>query len=116
MSAHLSIQDSVSTLPASNGDRDYEQEFDAPGLTGGPRPYLLYKANPASGRSVQLQMQLNGVTIVNQSLDTDVSRSFHEIFDEGVLRAQDNTLRVLVPNSDPGSVEVSDLVLVYATA
>jgi hypothetical protein len=110
---HRSIQDNTTTLPQPNGDRDFEKEFDAPGLNGDTRPFLSYRVNPADDSGVRLQMELNGIEIVDQTIDTTVSRTFNEVFDEGVLRESGNTLRVFVPNDEPGSLEISDLIMVY---
>lgn len=111
--SHRSIQDSTTTLPTSNGDRDFTQEFDAPGLNGETRPFLSYRVTPPDDSGVRLQIELNGTEIVDQVIDTTVSRTFNEIFDEGVLQTSGNELRVFVPNDEPGSVTVSDLIMVY---
>jgi hypothetical protein len=119
-SSHRSIQDSTTTLPASNGDRDFEQAFDAPGLSSTTsthaRPYLSYRVNPGDDSGVRVVMELNGTEIVNQTIDTTVSRTFNEIFDHGILQASGNELRVFVPNDEPGTVQVQDLVMVYTSA
>jgi len=118
--SHRSIQDSTTTLPQTNGDRDFDQDFDAPGLSSSTsthsRPFLSYRVNPGSDAGVRVVMELNGVSIVDQVIDTTVSRTFNEIFDHGVLRTTGNELRVFVPDSEPGSVTVSDLVMVYTAA
>ena len=118
-SKHRSLQTSSTTLPTSNGDRDFELEFNAPNLTGNDnihgRPYVSYRANPNSDAGVRLQMELNEVEILDQRLSTDASRNLVEIFDHGILRNQDNTLRVFVPDDEPGSIEVSDILVVYTT-
>ena len=118
-SKHRSLQTSSTTLPTSSGDRDFELEFNAPRLTGNDnthsRPYVSYRANPNSDAGVRLQMELNEVEILDQRLSTDASRNLVEIFDHGILRNQDNTLRVFVPDDEPGSIEVSDLLVVYTT-
>lgn len=117
---HRSLQDSTTTLPTSSGDRDFEIDFDAPGLSSTnsthARPYLSYRVNPGSDAGVHVLMELNNTTIVDQTIDTTVSRQFDEIFDHGVLETNDNTLRVFVPNNEPGSVTVSDLIMVYPEA
>ena len=116
-SSHRSIQDSTTTLPLSDGDRDFEQEFDAPGLSSSTsthtRPYLSYRVNPGDDSGVRVVMELNGTEIVDQTIDTTVSRTFNEIFDHGILQANGNELRVFVPDNEPGTVSVSDLVVVY---
>jgi len=118
--SHRSIQDSTTTLPQTNGDRDFEQEFDAPGLSTTTsthaRPYLSYRVNPADDSGVRVVIELNGAEIVDQTIDTTVSRTFNEIFDHGILKVNDNELRVFVPDDEPGSVTVSDLVMVYTSA
>jgi hypothetical protein len=119
-SKHRSLQDSSTTLPTSNGDRDFEIDFNAPSLTTNDavhgRPYVSYRANPNGSAGVRLQMELNGTEIVDQTLSTDASRNLVEIFDHGILRNQNNTLRVFVPNDEPGSITVSDVVVVYTAA
>ena len=72
--------------------------------------------NPGSDAGVRVQIELNGTEIVDQTIDTTVSRTFNEIFDHGVLVGTDNKLRIFVPNNEPGSVTVSDLVMVYTAA
>jgi hypothetical protein len=111
---HRSIQDSDTSLPQSNGDRDFTQEFTAPGLNQNTRPFLSYRVNPASDTAVRLQMELNGTEIVDQTLQSTVSRQLNEIFDHGVLVEGNNVLRVFVPNTDPGRVTVSDIILFYS--
>ena len=120
-SKHRSLQDSSTTLPTSSGDRDFEIEFDAPSLTDNDslhgRPYVsLPRANPSGTAGARLQMELNGEEIVDRTLTTDASRNLVEIFDHGILRNQGNTLRVFVPNDEPGSIEVSDVMVVYTAA
>ncbi len=113
-SKHRSLQDSTTTLPASNGDRDFTLEFSATGLNRDTRPYLSYRVNPADDSGVRLQMELNDVEIVDQTIDTTVSRTFNEIFDHGVLKELGNELRIFVPNDEPGRLDVSDLIVVFS--
>ena len=40
--------------------------------------------------------------ILDQRLSTDTSRNLVEIFDHGILTNQGNTLRVYVPDDEPG--------------
>ena len=120
---HRSLQTSSITLPTSSGDRDFEIDFDTPNLSTTTsthaRPFLSYRVNPGSDAGVHVLVELNGTEIVDQTIDTTVSRQFDEIFDHGVLRSGTggaNTLRVFVPNNEPGSVTVSDLIMVYPQA
>lgn len=117
---HRSVQDTTTTLPQPNGDRDFELEFDAPGLSSTTsthaRPYLSYRVNPGDDSGVRLVIELNGSSVVDQTIDTTVSRTFNEIFDHGILRANDNELRVLVPDDERGTASVSDFVVVYTSA
>lgn len=119
-SSHRSIQGSSTTLPQSNGDRDIDHEFDAPGLSSSTsvhaRPYLSYRVNPGDDSGVKVIIEVNDTEVVNQTIDTTVSRQFDQIFDHGVLEASGNKLRVFVPDDEPGSVVVSDLVVVYTSA
>jgi hypothetical protein len=118
-SNHRSLQTSSTTLPTSTGDRAHEIEFDAPNLSSTTsthaRPYLSYRVNPGS-ETVRVQVLLNDVEIADQTIDSTVSRQFNEIFDHGVLEAADNTLRFFVPNNEPGSVTISDVIAVYTGA
>jgi hypothetical protein len=119
-SAHRSIWDSTFTLPDSSGDRDNEFNFDAPGLSSATathaRPYFSYRVNPVGNVDVHVQVELNGTLIVDQTIDSTVSRTFNEIVGHGILRSRNNELRVFVPNNEPGSVIVSDLIMVYTEA
>ena len=114
--SHRSIQDSTTTLPQSNGERDVEIDFDAPNLSSTTsthaRPYLSYRVNPGDDSGVRLVIELNDEEIVNQTIDTTVSRQFDEIFDHGILKVTGNELRIFVPNDEPGSVSVSDMIMV----
>ena len=119
-SNHRSLQDSTTRVPSSSGDRDFEITFDAPGLSSTTsthaRPYLSYRVAPLGASGTQLVIELNQTEIVNLSYNTTVNRTMTEIFDHGVLRATGNQLRVFVPNGEPGSVDISDLVLTYSVA
>jgi hypothetical protein len=119
-SKHRSLQTSSTSLPASNGDRDFEIDFNAPSLTTNDhvhgRPYVSFRANPNGSVGVRLQMELNGEEIYDQTLSTDASRNMVEIFDHGILQNQNNTLRIFVPNDEPGSITVSDVLVVYTAA
>jgi hypothetical protein len=119
-SKHRSLQTSSTSLPTSNGDRDFEIEFNAPSLSSNDhvhtRPYVSFRANPNGNVGVRLQMELNDEEIFNQNLGTDASRNLVEIIDHGILRSQNNTLRVFVPNDEPGSITVSDVLVVYTAA
>jgi hypothetical protein len=115
---HVSIEDSTHELPANNGDIDFDQVFDAPGVNSANRPFLSYRVNP-DGDQVSLQITLNatdtvpGTVIVNETFDPGPARSLNEVFDSGLLREQDNTLTVS-RSAGPGSLRISDLIMVYS--
>jgi hypothetical protein len=46
-------------------------------------------------------MELNGAEIVDNTLQSTVSRQLNEIFDHGVLVEGNNVLRVFVPHTAP---------------
>ncbi len=119
-SRHRSLQTSSITLPTSSGDRDFEIEFDAPGLSPTDvthaRPYLSFRVNPEGNTAVRVIAELNTEEIFTQTLGTDASRQMSEIFDHGVLTENGNELRFFVPNDDPGTVTVSDVIVTYTAA
>lgn len=108
---HLSIQDSTTHLPESNGNIDYEQVFTAPELNLDTRPFLSYRVTP-SGPPVTLQIDLNGTQIVNETFQSTQSRVLNEIFDTNVLLEGENTL-VVRRQAGPGSVAISELIMMY---
>ena len=109
---HLSIQDSTTHLPQSNGDVDYEQVFTAPELNLDTRPFLSYRVTP-SGPPVTLQIDLNGTQIVSETFQTTQSRVLNEIFDLNILLAQGNNTLVVRRQAGPGSFAISDLIMMY---
>jgi len=122
-SNHRSLQDGTTTLPTSSGDRDFEITFDVPGLSSSTfvhtRPYLSYRVAPVGSSGTRLVMELNGTEIVDLSYNTTVNRTMTEIFDHGVLRAGTggvNTLRVFVPDDEPGSAQICELIVTYTDA
>jgi len=110
---HISIEDSTHTLPdPDNGDIDFTQQFNAPGLNRNARPFLSYRVNP-SGQSVSLHIDLTGTRIVDETFNTDPVRSLNEIFDHGVLLEQGNILTV-TRQAGPGSLGISDIIICYS--
>lgn len=118
-STHRVIHSAEITLPKANGDRDFTAEFDAPYLDpdGGAqtRPYLSYRVNPSDEARVHLLISVNGTTIVDQTLERDIGRSFNQVFAHELLRSDGNDLRVFVPSDEPGELIVSDLLVVYTS-
>lgn len=122
-SNHRSLQDGTITLPTSSGDRDFEINFDVPGLSGSTsthtRPYLSYRVAPLGSSGTHLVMELNGTEIVDLSYNTTVNRTMTEIFEHGVLKAGTggvNKLRVFVPDDEPGAAQVCELIVTYTDA
>lgn len=118
-STHRVIHSAETTLPRHNGDRDITAEFDAPDIswqtTAQTRPYLCYRVHPEDSERVHLVMRLNGEVVVDQTLADRFSRSYHQVIEHGLLNGVDNELRVLVPSDEPGSVTVSDILVVYTS-
>jgi hypothetical protein len=116
-STHRSIQQGSLPFPASNGVRDFRAEFDAPGLTGDfrrdRRPYISYMASPSS-EPVHLEISINETRVVNETFRSTQSRTMTQIIEHDVLNKEDNVLEVLVPNSEPGSVTISNIIVVYS--
>jgi hypothetical protein len=117
MSKHRVLRTDAVRLPRENGDRDYTVDFVAPGLasTSAPeRPILSYRVKPGEEHLVRLKISINGADVVDQTLSDPVSRTFNAAVDVGVIDRGDNELRVFVPADPPGSVVVSDLILLYS--
>jgi hypothetical protein len=116
-STHRSLQEGSVAFPASNGDRDFRVEFDTPALTGDfrrdRRPYISYMASPAS-EPVHLEISINETRVVNETFRSTPSRTMTQIIEHGVLKEDGNVLEVLVPDTEPGSLTVSNIVLVYS--
>lgn len=117
MSRHRVLRTDAVRLPKENGDRDFTVDFVAPGLatTSAPeRPFLSYRVKPGEQHLVRLKISINGASVVDQTLSDPVSRTFTTAVDVGVVDPGDNELRVFVPADPPGSVVVSDLIIVYS--
>jgi hypothetical protein len=116
-STHRSVQQASLPFPATNGDRDFRAEFDAPALTGDfrrdRRPYISYMASPSS-EPVHLEISINDTRVVNETFRSTSSRTMTQIIEHGVLKKDGNILEVLVPDSEPGSVTISNIVVVYS--
>lgn len=118
-STHRSMQQGDLLFPSSTGDRDFSVEFATPGLTDDfrrdRRPYISYQADPSSDERVRVEMSINQTPVVAQTFLSPQSRTMTQIFEHGVLNeTSPNELIVTVPNSEPGSVTVSQIVLVYS--
>jgi len=116
-STHRSLQEGSLDFPDSVGSREFRVEFDAPGLTGDHRrdrrPYLSYQATPTS-LPVNVQISINGTRVVNETFRSTPSRTMTQIFDHEILTEADNVLEVLVPSTEPGSVTLSQLIVMYS--
>jgi hypothetical protein len=117
MGRHRIIRTEATRLPQENGDRDVSEGFDAPGLVGGgaaTRPFLSYRVKPGEQDLVRVKISINGTNVVDQTLGDPVSRTFNAVVEHGVIKSEGNELRVFVPADPPGSVVVSELILVYS--
>ncbi|GAA2629926.1 hypothetical protein [Paractinoplanes durhamensis] len=107
---YVVVQDSSETLPKSNGDIDHDfGKFSATGLASG-RTVLMFRVNPSG--TATLEVTLNGTSLLTQTFDTEPQRSWHEVIDDGILQATNNVLTV-TRTAGPGSITVSDLVILY---
>lgn len=112
---HISIQDNTTTLPQPvGGDRDFQKNFDAPGVNGRNRPFLAYQVDPFGTTNVRLEIDLNGTPIVGETFNSGQDRSLNAIFDVGVLQETGNILTVTVPNTEPGTLEIRSLIMFYS--
>lgn len=108
---HLSIEDSEHTLP-DGGVNFFAQSFTAPGHDGGSRPFLSFRVTPTVV-PVELQIDLNGTVIVNETFQSGTTRSINEIFDTSDLNTGSNDL-VVSRVGNTGSIVISDLILCYS--
>jgi hypothetical protein len=102
--------------PAAQGERRsrFHRDFDAPGLVSSgaaTRPLLSYRVKPGEQDPVRVKTSINGTNVVDQTLSNPVSRTFNGAVEHDVIKSIDNELRAFVP-ADPGSVVVSELILV----
>jgi len=117
MSRYRVIRTDATRLPRENGDRDFTDDFTAPGRESHSalptRPFLSYRVKPGGEGPVRLKISINGTNVVDQTLNEAVSRTFNAVIENGVVDSEDNELRVFVPADPPGSIVVSDLILFY---
>jgi hypothetical protein len=109
-SNYQAITDNVTTLPKSNGDIDTDITFSAPGIRADRKPVLYYRINP-DRNNVPLTVSINGV-VVDSTRFGDVARTYHEVVGLDVVKPSGNTLTLKV-GDNAGSIEVSDIVLLY---
>ena len=106
----------VFDLPAG-GDIDIDLEFPAPGVNAGRRAILMYRASVTGGGigaifGATLKATLNGEDIFEQVHFRGSNRSFHKVFEKGIVQPTDNKL-TLIRTSGGGTIHLSDIVLVY---
>lgn len=112
------IQADQITLPRGSGDRDVEIDFEAPMLTStsqespANRPFISYRINLQGRDPARLVLRLNGDEIVDQTLTDSSARCFHQVIGHGALRTE-NTLVIRVPDDQPGTLVISDVLVVY---
>jgi hypothetical protein len=116
---YIAVQDSSTTLSPPGllpnfPDAEGFPNFDAPSLNAGFRPVLMFRVNPQldDGESITVTFVLNSEIISDQLFNTDMHRSWHEIFDANILQEQDNVL-VVNAYGDGAEVVISDVVILY---
>jgi hypothetical protein len=116
---YIAIQDSSTTLSPPGilpalPDAHQFQNFDAPSLNPELRPVLMFRVNPQldDDETVTVTFMLNSESISSQLFDSDMHRSWHEIFDANILQEQDNIL-VVNAHGDGAEVVISDVVIAY---
>lgn len=114
-SLHVVVESEKIHLPRSNGDRDIEIDFQADWPESGPdiHPYLLYRVNLEGGEPAHLVIRINSREVVDQVVRDAMVQSFHKVFGGTVLSPGGNTLMIRIPDDEPGSLIISDLVVVY---
>ena len=117
-SLHRIVRAEALTLPRGNGDRDTEIEFfvsvDANLKAPDKRPLLLYRVNLQGDEPVHLVMRINGDAVADHVVRDTYMQTFHEVLDDDTLRTGGNTLVIRVPDDQPGTVVVSQVVVVFA--
>lgn len=117
-SLHQVVRAEALTLPRANGDRDTEIEFfvsfDANLSSPRGGSLLLYRVNLQGDEPVHLVMRINGDAVVDHVVRGTTMQSFHAVFGDDTLRIGGNTLVVRVLDDQPGTVVVSDVVVVFA--
>ena len=116
---YIAIQDSSTTLSPPGLLPDFPDahefpNFDAPSLNPELRPVLMFRVNPQldDNETITVTFMLNSESISSQLFNTDMHRSWHEIFDANILQEQDNIL-VVNAHGDGAEVVISDVVIVY---
>jgi hypothetical protein len=84
------------------------------GPTGktGPAVLDLEQAGNGAGGSSELKVTLNNADVLTTTFGTDPTRTWHEIVDDGVLKASDNVLTI-TRNDGDGSLTISDVLVMY---
>ena len=74
----------------------------------------MFRVNPQldDNETITVTFMLNSESISSQLFNTDMHRSWHEIFDANILQEQDNIL-VVNAHGDGAEVVISDVVIVY---
>lgn len=105
------VQDTSVTLPATNGDIDFDYpQFEAPAVAADKRSVLAFRVNPTG--TATLRVTLNGTTLLTQTFDTEPQRGWHEVVPSNVLSAAGNVLTI-TKTGGSGSLDVSDVYLMF---
>ena len=102
------------TLPGPTGS-DIRQFalISAPDFDERSWAILAFRVNPKGTNEITLGVRINGTEVLRQIFNTNPQRSWHEIIRPGVLRATENTLTMSAWSPASGSIDVSDVFLLY---
>ena len=76
-------------------------------------PFLSYRVKPIGEGPVRVTFTLNGERVVDQTLHDRLSRTFNEVFELDILEDEGDELRVFVPDDEPGSATISNIIVFY---
>jgi hypothetical protein len=100
------------TLPSSNllNDRHF-LDIDFPDVDTDDRSVLLFRVRPLDDEPKRLLVDINSTNFVNIEFASTAHRSWHEIVGPNILMETDNEVTVALIG--PGSIQISDIVLLY---
>ena len=106
--AGFTVPDPASPLPISD---QHIQGIDAPGLTGGSLPVIMFRTTHTGSPS--FSVRLNTTRLTQHTFAAVGPYTWHEIVPKGALKPAGNELTLAV--SGDGSVRFSDIVIFYTS-